>query len=153
MALSKKERARRAARAQQKVAGDGTIITRTSEENMPTKVVTAVEVANKEKEDSSDEDNEDGDNDNAVSKEEGIHNKSDESSVESKEVNAMSAKAKENARKKKKEATHKKTQKENITASSSSTTSKKRKAVNSKSDDNADVTSTKIVKKIKKTKA
>eukprot|EP00978_Attheya_sp_CCMP212_P017446 scaffold46467_cov35-Attheya_sp.AAC.1 len=71
MALSKKERARRAARAQQKAAGDGTIIARTSEENMPTKVFTSVEVANKEKKDSSDEDNEDGDNDNAVSEEEG----------------------------------------------------------------------------------
>eukprot|EP00978_Attheya_sp_CCMP212_P025915 scaffold84221_cov33-Attheya_sp.AAC.1 len=84
MALSKKERARRA-RAQQKAAGDGTIIARRSEENMSTKVFTSVEVANKEKKVSSDEDNEDGDNDNEVSEEEGVHNDSDESSVESTE--------------------------------------------------------------------
>eukprot|EP00978_Attheya_sp_CCMP212_P025078 scaffold80007_cov31-Attheya_sp.AAC.1 len=72
MEQSKKERARRAARAaQQKAAGDGTIIARTSEGKLPTKVVTAVKIANREKEDSIDEDNEDGDYDNAVSEEEG----------------------------------------------------------------------------------
>eukprot|EP00978_Attheya_sp_CCMP212_P025916 scaffold84222_cov84-Attheya_sp.AAC.1 len=81
MALSKKERAR-CARAQQKAAGDGTIIARRSEENMSTKVFTSVEVANKEKKVSSDEDNED---DNAVSEVESVHNETDESSVESTE--------------------------------------------------------------------
>eukprot|EP00978_Attheya_sp_CCMP212_P030427 scaffold111913_cov49-Attheya_sp.AAC.1 len=85
-------------------------------------VVTEVIIA-KKKEDSSDEDDEDGedrDDDNAVSEEDSVHSKSGDSPVESEDVNAMSAKAKENAKKKKKKkkkkAVPKKKQKKNPTA-------------------------------------
>eukprot|EP00978_Attheya_sp_CCMP212_P046391 scaffold389762_cov39-Attheya_sp.AAC.1 len=84
MAPSKKERARRAGRAQKKAAGDRTIIARRSEEKMSTKVFTSVDVAT-EKKISTDEDNEDGDDNNADSIVDGVGSESDESSVKSRE--------------------------------------------------------------------
>eukprot|EP00978_Attheya_sp_CCMP212_P034697 scaffold146744_cov47-Attheya_sp.AAC.1 len=111
MGQTKKEHDRIRAK-RKKAANDKIIIarqTRLNNEglNLLAKVVTRVETVDnnaskkdnseKEKEDSIDEKDEDGDNGDVVSVKEGVNSESDESSVESKDVVAMSAKEKKEA--------------------------------------------------------
>jgi hypothetical protein len=117
---------------------------------MLAKVVTRVETVDnnaskkdnseKEKEDSIDEKDEDGDNGDVVSVKEGVNSESDESSVESKDVDATSAKEK------KKAALKKAALKKNPKA-----VSKKRKAVGNSNDNEPIPILTKTIKRNKMT--